>query len=285
MTVKMATIVGVNGGFGRMFAKKLRSDGWDVVGVDLFENGAEATGQANDSATKNQLALVQENSSNQDVDCWLGKSPLVLLCVPTKAALWWLDHAAGLLTAESLCLDILSIKTEVTHLAAAAGFAGEYLSLHPMFAPRGEFSGLTMAGIPVQDGVLTGEFFKMMETWGCKVVRMEVDDHDRASAVMQAGMHAILLAMGRAAARSGVPQETLEALATPVSGPVSELIRIITDGDPATYAAIQRENPHARLVRKALVEALEDLDRWSLGDDSANFERMVDEIREGGRPK
>ncbi len=278
MKMKKATIVGANGGFGRMFAEKLRVDGWAIHGIDLV-------GGVDDSPTGDKFALVPESSSSTEADLWLSQSSLVLLCVPTKAALWWLDHAAGLLAADSLCLDILSIKTEVTQRAAVAGFAGEYLSLHPMFAPRGEFSGLTMAVIPVKEGALAADFLTMIKTWGCKVVPMDTEDHDRASAVMQAGVHAILLAMGRAAARSGVPNETLEALATPVSGPVSDLIKIITDGDPATYAAIQKENPHARSVRDSLVEALEDLGRWSDRSDSASFEKMVQEIRKGGNSR
>ncbi len=278
MSVKMATIVGVNGGFGRMFAEKLRAEGWAVAGIDLAESST-------DFVSDGKMTLVSDNSSSTQADQWLSQSSLVLFCVPTKAALWWLNHAARLLTADSLCLDILSIKTEITQRAAEAVFAGEYLSLHPMFAPRGDFSGLTMAVIPVKDGPQTADFVSMTKTWGCKVVSMNAEDHDQASAVMQAGVHAILLAMGRASARSGVPKETLAALATPVSGPVSDLIKIITDGDPATYAAIQKENPHARSVRKSLIEALEDLGRWSDISDSASFEEMVHEIRKGSGPK
>lgn len=282
MTGKLATIVGVNGGFGRMFAGKLRADGWRVAGVDLAGgNEVAAAGPETDIG----LSLFPGNSSSPEADQWLKQSSLVLLCVPTEAALWWLDHAAGLLTADSLCLDILSIKTEVTRRAAAAGFAGEYLSLHPMFAPRGEFEGRTMAVIPVKEGPLGDDFKAMVKTWGCKVVTLGAEDHDRASAVMQAGVHAVLLAMGRAASRSGVSKDLLEALATPVSGPVSELIQTITDGDPATYGAIQKENPHAGSVRRSLIDALEDLGRWSDLSDSAGFSAMIDEIRKGGGSK
>ena len=281
MTGEMATIVGINGGFGRMFAEKLHSCGWVVAGVDLADPESDAIGRVEDSNT----CLVRENASSTEVDQWLGQSSLVVLCVPTKAALWWLNHAAKLLSADSLCLDILSIKTEVTRQAMAAGFAGEYLSLHPMFAPRGVFEGMTMALVPVINGPLTDAFSAMIQTWGCQVVSMDAVDHDKASAVMQAGVHAILLAMGRAASRSGVPRETLGALATPVSGPVSDLITIITDGDPNTYASIQKENPHARSVREALIEALTDLGQWSDHSDSASFKNMVNEIREGEGPR
>lgn len=281
MTGKMATIVGINGGFGRMFAQKLHSDGWVVAGIDLAVPGSDEAGRIAGSNT----ILMDENSSSPEADQWLGQSSLLALCVPTAGALWWIHHAAKLLPVDSLCLDILSIKTEVTRQALLAGFAGEYLSLHPMFAPRGVFEGMTMGLVRVKDGPLTDEFSTELSNWGCHLVSMNADDHDKASAVMQAGVHAILLAMGRAASRSGVPKETLGALATPVSGPVSDLITIITDGDPNTYAAIQKENPHARAIRESLIEALKDLGTWSDESDSASFKSMVHEIREGEGPK
>ncbi len=297
MTGKMATIVGVNGGFGRMFADKLHDEGWLVHGVDLIgpdgsgdgsgDGLSIGSGNGHESALESlhKQVLVAEESSNSEVDQWLQKSSLIMLCVPTKGALWWLDHGAGLFSSNSLCLDILSIKTEITHRVLAAGLAGEYLSLHPMFAPRGVFNDLTMAMIRVKNGPLSEDFMAMIKKWGCKIISMNSDDHDKASAVMQAGVHAILLAMGRAAKRSGVSKETLAALATPVSGPVSDLITIITDGDPNTYAAIQKENPHARAIREALIDALADLGQWSDECDSISFKKMVDEIREGDGPK
>lgn len=270
MAEKMATIVGASGGFGRLFTEKLTGEGWTVAGVDLGPG----------SNLCNSFSVVPENASTVEVDGVLKVSSLVVLCVPSQAAFWWIDHAASLLSADSLCLDVLSVKTEVTARAAAAGFAGEYLSLHPMFAPQWGFSGFAVAAVGVQDGPRTVEFLDLIRLWGSRVVTLSSEEHDRAAAVLQGGAHAAVLAFARATLLSGVSVETLQAMSTAVSGPIFELVERITAGDPDTYHSIQAENPYAQITRDNLMAALEELDGLSGAEDADGFGRMMAELKE-----
>jgi 4-amino-4-deoxyprephenate dehydrogenase len=272
MADKIATVVGANGGFGRLFSEMLRSNGWLVQGVDL-----DARAEAPGSCAK--YSKVAEDSSNSTVDGFLTQSSLVALCVPSRAAFWWIDHAAPLLSADSLCLDVLSVKTEVTARAAAAGFAGEYVSLHPMFAPQWGFEDFAVAAISVQDGERTARFLEMLASAGSRVVRIGTEQHDRAAAVLQGGAHAAVLAFGEAVVESGVSREILEAMGTAVSEPIFELVRRISGGDPATYHSIQAENPYAEETRANLKQALTDLDRLAGQADSAELGQMLRRIR------
>jgi len=271
MTVKMATLVGANGGFGRLFSEKLRSDGWKVAGLDL-------SGPISDSGPWDGFSIVPEEASTAEADELLKASSLVVLCVPSKAAFWWIDHAATLLSANSLCVDVLSVKTQVTARAAAAGFAGEYLSLHPMFAPRWGFSDFAVAAIPVHSGPRTADFLQMVHSWGSRVVELSSEEHDRAAAVLQGGAHAAVLAFARATILSGVAPETLKAMSTAVSGPIFELVKRITAGDPATYHSIQVENPYAQTTRNNLMAALKDLDGLSTENNAADFGQMMEKL-------
>ena len=272
MTGKMATLVGANGGFGQLFAGRLRHEGWKVAGVDLSP-------AANDKESWSGFSVVAENESTTDADGFLKASSLIILCVPSEAAFWWIDHAAPLLSAESLCLDVLSVKTQVQAKAAAAGFAGEYLSLHPMFAPRWGFANYAVAAITVQDGPRSVEFLDMIQSWGSRVVKLSAEEHDKAAAVLQGGAHAAVLAFARATSLSGVPKETLEAMGTAVSGPIFDLVQRITAGDPATYHSIQSENPYAQMTRDNLMAALKELDSLSGGNDGADFGEMMARLR------
>ncbi len=258
MPEKMATIVGANGGFGQLFSEKLRAGGWNVVGLDL-------------SGPRESFLVIPDGGSTPEADDFLKASSLVVLCVPSKAAFWWIDHVAPLLSSNSLCMDVLSVKTEVTTRAAAAGLAGEYLSLHPMFAPQWGFSGNTVAAISVQDGHRSAALLDMIRLWGARVMHLSSDEHDRAAAVLQGGAHAAVLAFARATVLSGVSTETLAAMSTAVSGPIFELVQRITAGDPATYHSIQAENPYAQITRDNLMAALKELDGLSGPEDAASF--------------
>lgn len=268
MATKMATLVGANGGFGRLFSRKLQAEGWQVSGMDL-ESPLE------DSGPWDSFSVVREGASTPEADEFIKASTLVILCVPSEAAFWWIDHAASLLPAESLCLDILSVKTQVAERAAAAKFEGEYLSLHPMFAPQWGFAGFAVAAIPVMNGPRTLKFLEMIKSWGSRVVELSSEEHDRAAAVLQGGAHAAVLAFAQATLLSGVSTTTLEAMSTAVSGPIFELVQRITAGDPATYHSIQAENPYAQQTRNNLMAALNELDGLSGPQDGADFGEMM----------
>lgn len=253
MQEKIAVIIGANGGFGRFFAGRLTAAGWAVDAVDLEMRGDDA------SPYVRQL-VVRPNASSREVDARLRRCSLLMLCLPKEATFQWIDRAARVLPADSLCVDILSVKTEVTLLAAGAGLKGEYLSLHPMFAPTAESKGGAMAAIPVRDGELTADFLTQLEQWGHPVTRLTAQQHDRAAAVLQASAHAVLLAFGRAVAQSAVEPEILEALSTPVADGLSTLVDRMLKGDPEVYRAIQRENPYARAARAQLALGLAELE-------------------------
>ncbi len=274
MTGKMATLVGANGGFGKLFSKKLRGEGWTVKGIDLSE-------PSEDNQFPDGFSVVSDKASTSKADDFLRESSLVILCVPSKAAFWWITHGAPLLGENSLCLDVLSVKTGVTAHAAAAGYSGEYLSLHPMFAPRWGFQDYAVAAVPVQDGPRTTALLDMVKSWGSSVVRLSAEEHDRAAAVLQGGAHAAVLAFARATMLSGVPRQTLEAMGTAVSGPIFGLVERITAGDPATYHSIQTENPYARITRDNLMAALRELDSLSGEDDGDDFGEMMARLRAG----
>ena len=272
MTEKMATVVGANGGFGRLFSENLRSDGWKIAGLDLAEPDP-------DTNLCDEFSVVSEGVSNLEADEFLKASSLVLLCTGSNATFWWIDHCSSLLSAQCLCVDVLSVKTQVTARAAAAGFEGQYLSLHPMFAPRWGFSGFSVAAIPVQDGPSVTDFLQMISSWGSRVVQLSPEEHDRAAAVLQGGAHAAVLAFAQATTLSGVSPETLKAMSTAVSGPIFDLVQRITAGDPATYHSIQAENPYAQTTRNNLIAALNDLDGLSAENMAEQFGEMMIKLR------
>ncbi len=264
MNAQRVTIVGVNGGFGSLFASRLAGAGWTLHGVDR----APAARHPEYLASYHHL---RSEGAGDIAEAALADSRVWLLCMPERATFSWVDRLLPGMAEERLCLDILSVKEPIVEHVGRMRFAGEYLSLHPMFAPRMGFADQAVAVVPVREGPVAAEFCGLLADWGARLVRLDAENHDRTTAILQAGVHAALLALARAthaathAATGSTPHTTpvncdlLKELGTPVSRPVFEAIDRILRGQPETYQAIQDRNRYAEGVRRTMVQTIEEL--------------------------
>ena len=253
MNALTATIVGVNGGFGSLFAARLAADGWTVHGVDR----APAARNPEHLASYHYLPQDRPEGVPEAV---LADSRVWLLCTPDGATFRWAEYLAPDLVEGRLCLDILSVKEPIAAHVGRMDFGGEYLSLHPMFASGVGFEDQAVAVVPVQEGPLSGEFSGLLEGWGARLVRLDAESHDRATAVLQVGVHAALLSLARAMDEAAIDPGLLRQLATPVSRPVFEALDRVLLGKPETYQAIQDQNRHGKVIRQGMVNALRELE-------------------------
>ncbi|PID78882.1 hypothetical protein CSB20_12740 [bacterium DOLZORAL124_64_63] len=268
MNAQTVTIVGVNGGFGSLFASRLAGAGWTLHGVDR----APAARHPEYLASYHHL---RPEGPNDIAAAAFADSRVWLLCTPERGTFSWTERLLPGMAEGRLCLDILSVKEPIVEHVGRMGFAGEYLSLHPMFAPGVGFADQAVAVVPVREGPVAAEFCGLLADWGARLVRLDAENHDRATAILQAGVHAALLALARAthAATHAATRDTthdtthdttvnrdlLRELGTPVSRPVFEAIDRILRGQPETYQAIQDRNRYAEGVRRTMVQTIEEL--------------------------
>ena len=92
-----------------------------------------------------------------------------------------------------------------------------------------------------------------------RVVEVGAAEHDRATAVSQALTHAVVLAFGGALDRLA-PPPAAAAAAPPPHVLLRALLARIVSGVPAVYHDIQVANPYAADARRALRDALDELD-------------------------
>jgi prephenate dehydrogenase len=253
MKNQTATIVGVNGGFGSLFAARLAAAGWTLHGVDR----APTAGNPEHLASYHHLAQDMPEGIPEAI---FADSRVWLLCTPDWATFRWAEYLVPGMEEGCLCLDILSVKEPITEYVGKMNFAGEYLSLHPMFASGLGFEDRAVAVVPVREGPVSAEFAAMLEQWGARLVRLDAENHDRTTAVLQVGVHAALLALARAADEAVVDRELLRQLATPVSGPIFAAIDMILRGKPETYQAIQDQNRYGDVMRRGMVHAIRELE-------------------------
>lgn len=245
-----ATIVGVCGGFGRVFASILSRRGFAIDGIDL------ATHAPADLSLAGYRSLdCRKLDWRQHAAAEPGR--VFLLCLPQEAVLAMLPALLPVLGERTLAIDILSVKSAVAAEFARIGSWGQYLSLHPMFGPTLEFAGRNVVSIPLRDGDRVDAFEQLLRDEGARVVRMTADEHDRGTAVTQVMVHAALVALGLAMQPgSSDAQARFDALATPPYRVLLAMVARLTSGDPSLYQHIQLDNPHAPVARAKLADAL-----------------------------
>lgn len=251
--IQAATIIGCCGGFGRAFVELLHRRGVSLRGADVLPASQRPAGIAD-----------YRQADARDCD-WRGLGAaepgrLILLCVPQHVVIASFDRLLPTLGPDTLAADIVSVKSRVASAFASLRTAGQYVSLHPMFGPSSDLRGRNVASIPLADGPLVAEVEAMLRSEGATVARLTADEHDRGVAVTQVMVHAALLGLGLASREAHVPAGTTRAVGTPVHQVLESLLARLCAGDPALYAHIQRDNPHAPWARRLLREALDRLD-------------------------
>ncbi|MBL0419351.1 prephenate dehydrogenase [Ramlibacter sp. AW1] len=206
----------------------------------------------------------------------LHASDVVLNCLPDNVAAQAIAGLLGELRPGALLVDTLSVKgpylaklSEVVH--------AECLSLNPLFGPDIGFAGQSLAWVSMRGGPRTEDFRRRLHGWGARTIDMSVDEHDRTMAVMQAGVHAAVLAWGRLV--TDLPPSVIAELSgTPPFQVMSLLLSRIATGNPNVYSDIQAVNGYAADARREMREVLTDLDVWSAQGDRARFARYLAEL-------
>lgn len=247
-------VVGGAGNVGRLFATHLGALGAEVVRVDAAGgDGVERVDVLKDGAAAGRAVRGAE---------------VVVNCLPDSIAERWAPQLASSMGEGALLVDTLSVKSP--YLAALAPGRFECLSLNPLFAPDLGFAGRAVLAVRVRGGEQSARFLGLVESWGARVIELEQSEHDAAMAVMQAAVHASVLAFGLLLER--LPPRLRDGRAgTPPFQTMLMLLARVAGNDPGVYWDIQRANPFAGQGRQGLADSLRALEACVGGDDVAGF--------------
>lgn len=264
------TIIGVNGGFGRLLATTLIDLGLGVHGIDLqpepvVENLASYHRTDVQNLTAAQIASMK----------W------VVLCTPEPATLAAIPMLAGL-GPDAFVTDILSVKTPLAEALAKSTFEGAWLSLHPMFAPSLSIRGRNVCVVPMH-GVANDPRAQAVDTLLCQLgahqTRLTPGDHDRITSLLQAATHAALFSLGKMLASYGIDTDVTLRLATPVNQALMSMLARMTSASDELYQSMQVDNPFAAESRQALIEAMRSLDDRMRVAEAGTMRQVFDECR------
>ena len=228
-------IIGGNGGMGRWLSNFFAARGHHVSICDPNTDDAE-------------FPVVSFEDG--------AKSDIIVISTPVTIADKVLADVLEASSDDAVIFDILSVKQPVIPRLRKAGRAGRKVcSVHPMFGP----SAASAAGrnVIICDCGSKDAADKAAVLFNvADILRMEVEEHDKAAAYVLGLSHAVNIAFSDALVRSGFTSEALRACASTTFRKQTAVSVEVANENAELYYAIQRENPENDAALRNLEEAV-----------------------------
>lgn len=212
-----ALVVGA-GEMGRWVGAVLRSDLDRDVHLAFADTDRSAAAAAADEAAG---AVVGDPDD--------AAADLVCIAVPIPAAVEAIETWAPV--AQSAVVDVTGTMADPVDAMRETAPDCERASFHPLFAPANEPGNVAV--VVDAGGHYVDELQAAIDARGNALYETTPAEHDEAMTTVQARTHAAVLAYALSA------QPVPDALHTPISAGLSELVAQVTDGDARVYADIQ----------------------------------------------
>jgi prephenate dehydrogenase len=185
---------------------------------------------------------------------------LLLVAVPVPAMREAFTALAPHLAGDTVVADVGSVKAApCAAMSDVFGAARPWVGTHPLFGPtslaRGE-RPLRVVVCPSPDHPAAARRVgELCTRLGCQVTEQAPDEHDRA----MAWTHALAFFLAKGMTDAGAPLDV--PYAPPSYQAIVRTIEAVRSDAGHLFAALQRDNPYAAGMRRALLDALEAADR------------------------
>jgi len=173
----------------------------------------------------------------------------------------------------SLLVDVASVKTGIVdRILPHVTENVEYLSLHPLFGPDTDsFKGENILAIDLRSGALARSLLNFLVRIGLQVTHVNVDEHDRKTAITQALHHFAYAALASSLTES-MKKNEIQKFSTRALRKTIELIQSISQ-NAGTILEIQSNNPYSTTARKSYRKNVSRLARRN-GEQKVTFAAM-----------
>lgn len=188
----------------------------------------------------------------------IGDMDIVIISVPIDKTSEVIREVAPRMKGGSLLSDLTSLKEfPVREMLKFSSEDVSVIGMHPLFGPLTPVRHQTVILTPGRDphGYIT-LLEEILQESGARVVIMTPEEHDRLMAVVQCLSHFSLVSLGLALSKIGFRPS--HELLPPVYSILFDMVGRILHQNPEMYGEIQK-NPHAKEVRKALLESVREL--------------------------
>lgn len=266
--MKKISIIGINGGFGKLFSGLLSRKDGQLIGVDQ-----QASIYENAPAINYIQADVFDFKTN--LPAALQETEVLLFCIPEAVLLKVYQPILQTLSPGTLVIDTLSVKSLILDLANSRNDL-EILSINPLFAPDLGFQDQNIAAVSIHAGERTAIFLQFLREWGAQVSLMSAAEHDQLTAITQVATHFSLLSFGACLQKWGYQPKTERF--TPVHEILLSLVGRMISQNAAVYWKIQTDNPYGQAARDLYLQSTREINEMIGADEFASFEKLFSDI-------
>lgn len=266
-------VLGGTGAVGALFCARLASASATVTAVDL------KVPDETQAFPGVRYLPADVRDPGVDVHEVLTAADAVMVALPEDVTLASWGGIVAAMRDCALFVDTLSVKTPLLSAIQAAGVPNEVISINPMFAPSLGFSGQSAAVVEVRRGPFADAFLAALESWGCRLVHISAEEHDRCTSALQTVTHAAILAFGMSLRKLNYDLEAMLPLMPPPHRAMLALLARILQGDPSVYWDIQSGNPYSPGARAALKESIDRLSVVLDGGEQTAFRETLANLR------
>ncbi|MDX2249747.1 MAG: prephenate dehydrogenase dimerization domain-containing protein [Bacteroidia bacterium] len=261
-------ILGVNGGFGKLFHLLLLKEKMTVVGVDLQP---EPEGEI----PLEKYISCNLFSPNEAVMAEVATADVILVCLPEKVVYPLLPIILPVSKPGSLTVETTSVKSIIAEIIGKVSLSREILCINPMFAPDLGLKGNNMVAVRFNPAATTEWFALFAEKYGCRITWMTTEEHDLLTAVTQVATHAAIISFGFFLEKMNYQTDRNLPVATPPHLNLLALFARIKIANPEVYWKIQTDNPYGEMAREMLLESLGSFNEMIRTDDKQRFEKLM----------
>ncbi|PKN71625.1 MAG: prephenate dehydrogenase/arogenate dehydrogenase family protein [Deltaproteobacteria bacterium HGW-Deltaproteobacteria-12] len=226
-------IIGGTGGMGRWFARLLRKEGYKVH--------------------------VCGRKTRLKISDLAGSCNVIVVAVPIAATAEVIRQVGPLMSADSLLMDLTSLKKEPVELMLSCSRA-EIIGCHPLFGPQlSDVRGQNVVLCPARGDKWLSWLKVILERKGLIVIEKAPEEHDEMMAIVQVLNHLNTISFGLALAAAGIDLTEINKLSTPIFQTKMEIVKKVFTENPGLYTDIIAQNPAAMNMLDLYEKALADI--------------------------
>ncbi len=262
-----AVVVGGTGVMGQFFAELLREK-YEI----LISSRDEDKGRS--------IAAELGAEYTPDRDKAIREADIVLLSTPIKDTPELIKKIAPMMKANSLLMDVSSLKTHVEKAFSECSTTGvEFISLHPMFCPPTEAEGQNIILVPIKGVRWLPVVKELFKSKGFNIHESTVEKHDKIMALIQVIPHISFMGIAATIKEMGMDSRELKPYMGKFHKIIFDFIPRVTAQNPEMYASIQSMNPNSPEVARTLTEKIKQFQEYI---DKKETDKIINELRELG---
>ena len=127
-----------------------------------------------------------------------------------------------------------------------------------MFGPDRSFADSNAVVVEIRKNAAFVQMVELLRGMSLNIIEVDAEAHDQVTSLVQVTTHAVLATFASVRSQSDIPDELIDAFATPIFRDLDRVSQGMVSENPELYHNIQNANPYGEAARNRLAKALKE---------------------------